>query len=138
MEIICERRMEEEQVGYKMNENTPERLRKILDALVSLHKELLQGVSLKVKNPSDIDQVKAVINDAGNQLMYVSKNRKLPPGVKMHPKVKSCMQIILNEIDPWDTDISTQLPYYIDRMYFQHPFSISPIHIERLYKNSIV
>ncbi len=120
------------------NRPTPDRLRLILQALAKLHTELLQQETLKTQEPQSLQNVKQMLKQTGAFLLNCLRTNSFRTSEEYSEAIQKCLETLRENSTPWDADVSTLTPYWIDRMFFKAPFAISPDHIETLFRNSQV
>lgn len=115
----------------------PDRLRDILQALSKYHEEILQEYTLKTQSPESLHSLEELLNDAGQELLHRWKTNTFDSNPKSDsPALQTCITIVKRNMTPWNPHVSTLVPYWIQRMFFHSPFTISTDHLERLHRNS--
>jgi len=117
-----------------MDPNLRERLRNILDALSNCHKNIIQEYTLNTQAPVSVKELRAVLAQCSNQIESFLDGRTQ---TNLHDAVRICIDKIRPELEPITPEISTLPRYWCKIMFEEYPFSISPNHIENLYKNSV-
>jgi hypothetical protein len=115
----------------------PDRLREILEALSQYHQHILQEYTLQTQNPESLHMLEDVLEQEGKELLrrWNSKSFDVNRDTDT-PALVTCITSVKKNINPWNPHISTLIPYWIDRMFFHSPFTISVDHIDRLHRNS--
>lgn len=112
-----------------------ERLQAILKILSDYHMYVLQENSLASQNPEEtIHNIKNILAKNGDMLEEYLRWRTNP--LTKDAELLVCVDNLSKHVEPWNIQISTLAPDWCRLMFKEYPFSISPEHISRLYKNS--
>ncbi len=115
----------------------PDRLREILQALSTYHQQLLQEHTLQTQSPESLHELEDLLEQKGNDLLRRWNTNSFDSNAETDsPVLVNCITIVKRNMTPWNPHVSTVVPYWIRRMFFHAPFTISPDHIDRLYRNS--
>lgn len=115
----------------------PDRLRDILQALAKYHEEILQEHTLKTQSPESLHELENYLNTAGQELLHRWKTNTFDSNPKSDSSaLQTCITTVKRNMTPWNPHVSTLVPYWIQRMFFHAPFTISTKHIDRLHRNS--
>lgn len=115
----------------------PDRLRDILQALAKYHEEILQEYTLQTQTPESLHTLEEYLNTTGHELLRRWNTNTFDSNTETDtPALQTCITTVKKNMIPWNPHVSTLVPYWIRRMFFHAPFTISTDHIERLHRNS--
>jgi hypothetical protein len=115
----------------------PDRLREILEALAKYHTHILQTATLKTQSPAFLNDIEEELETIGNDLLQRWNTNSFDTNTEIDsPELQLFITTVKTNLTPWNAQVSTLVPYWIERMFFHAPFAISTQHIERLHRNS--
>jgi hypothetical protein len=115
----------------------PDRLREILEALSQYHQHILQEYTLQTQSPDSLHMLEDMLEAEGQELLRRWKSKSFDVNEETDtPALMSCITTVKKNATPWNPHISTLIPYWIGRMFFHSPFTISVDHLDRLHRNS--
>lgn len=119
------------------DDRAPDRLRDILEALAKYHTHILQSATLKTQSPASLEDLVEELEIIGNDLLQRWNTNSFDTNTETDsPELQLFITTVKTNVVPWNAQVSTLVPYWIERMFLHTPFSISVKHIERLYTNS--
>jgi len=115
---------------------TSERLKGIINVLSNYHQRVVEEHTLQSQDPeATLESLRVVLENDGDILEDFIQWRRFP-STEIRPQLKKCIDDLANFIDPPDIHVSTLGPQWCRIMFKEHALTISPEHIQRLYKNS--
>lgn len=114
----------------------PDKLQKILSAMIEYHKNFLHKNTLNSQNPNKLEEIRKYFKEVCCQICDYIENSDNKPTLLQDSDFQKLFQVIQQETNDWDSEISVLIPYWCNLMFVQYPFSISQNHIWQLYKNS--
>jgi hypothetical protein len=115
---------------------TSERLKGIIDVLSKYHQRMIEENTLKSQDPeATLDYLRTALSKDGDVLEDYLQWRRIP-STELHRALKECIKELSKFVDPPDLHVSTLGPEWCRIMFKDHALTISPDHIQRLYKNS--
>ena len=113
-----------------------ERYRKIIDFLSEYHRDFVNSRTLKSQNSQNtITEIRNTLDNQCEDLINFFRWRTMPKNLddsKFEKLIKSIEPLLNNS----DTEMSTIIVYWCNKIFREYPFNLSPEHINNLYKNS--
>jgi len=121
-----------------MAKATPDRLKQILGILANHHQSVNQSFTLASQDPQDtIHTMKTTLSNHGDILEEYLRWHTIPEKAKKNEQLMNTIGELSLYVEPWDPEISTLAPRWCYIMFKDFPLTISPEHINTLYKNSM-
>ena len=115
---------------------TPGRLVSVINVLEGYRKDLVQSNTLRGQDPAPWHTyTRKLLRQKGNWLQQWLRTRILTAEMKEDKIFLDAVKDLESAIEPWDANISTMAPDYVESLFFRCPFS-SYEHCERLRKNA--
>jgi hypothetical protein len=111
----------------------PERLQQILKLISDYHEDILHN-TLDTQRPQYINDIRKFFKERNTELINFVKWRQNPKS--SDEKFIALINKIRDLIEPWDSDITTLVPEWCNKVFIEYPFTLSTVHIRNLYKNS--
>ena len=110
---------------------------KILKALSSYKSRLLQKNTLNTQNPDALNTLDNIMNNANERIQEFLRTHIISEDDRKDQEYFECVSNIIDQLKPWSPDTLVLPSYWSEKIFSDsNTFSITPEHIERLYKNS--
>lgn len=110
---------------------------KILKALSSYKSRLLQKNTLNTQNPDALNTLDNIMNNANERIQEFLRTHFISEDDRKDEEYFECVSNIKDQLKPWSPDTLVLPSYWSEKIFSDsNTFSITPEHIERLYKNS--
>ena len=110
---------------------------KILKALSSYKSRLLQKNTLNTQNPDALNTLDNIMNNANERIQEFLRTHIISEDDRKDQEYFECVSNIKDQLKPWSPDTLVLPSYWSEKIFSDsNTFSITPEHIERLYKNS--
>lgn len=114
---------------------SPDRLKKILDALIDYHTQLVQEHTLQSQSPTDVVNLKAILREKSRDIKLFLQGGRVPVA-NSDTEFRKFLDVVGKLLEPWDHEISALSKYWTQMMFEEFPLSISPEHTKRLLESA--